>query len=216
MPVTVLQTHRLPENIEQGARCYPSRWNNTRTMGMNGKLDVNINWDDPVGRYDISFALQSFGSGAVQRVIALHMNTRGGYGFLFKDPADHRAPFLFDREREPIGGGDGTTTTFQAIVRYGDEAGDYVRTARRLDPETLRVWVNGVETQDFTLDGETGLITLATAPEASQSVEAAFEFFKAVVFERDELPAEIRLLLRDNRGGSVGAIPAINLMEVVE
>jgi uncharacterized protein (TIGR02217 family) len=110
-------------------------------------------------------------------------------GFRFKDFADFQscapgaAISAFD---QPIGTGDGHTTTFQLAKAYGDAPDTYSRPIRKPVAGTVQVAVAGAGAA-FTLDPTTGLVTLASAPMVGQPITAGFAFDTPVRFDIDRL-----------------------------
>lgn len=114
------------------------------------------------------------------------------HGFRFSDPADHKScrpsqlPQPFD---QLLGTGNGSQKTFQLQKTYGDAAGSTVRPIHLPVLGSLRVGVGTAElsASAFSVDSQTGLLTLSTAPAAGQPVRAGFCFDTPVRFDSDRL-----------------------------
>ena len=137
-------------------------------------------------------------------------------GFLYKDWEDyHSNPTIPGHSAVPgtadqlIGTGNGTQTVFQLTKTYTSGPTSYTRKIKCPVENTVRVWVNGVETTAFTVDTMTGLVTLTSAAPSGHAVRASFEFYVPVAFVDDDITTRL-----DNFG--VGGADAIMLMEVVD
>lgn len=132
------------------------------------------------------------------------------YGFRFRDFADCRsgAPGMDpDPLDQSLGEGDGATTVFQLVKRYG--AGEDAWTRRIAKPvaESVRVAVDGEETAAFTVDTSTGAVTLETAPDTGAVVTAGFAFDTPVRFDADR----IEVTLESFDAGRMAAVPLIEI-----
>lgn len=138
--------------------------------------------------------------------------------FLVQDMSD------FQIERQNIGTGDGSDTTFQLKKSYVNAViGTYDRTITK--PKQIegvggvRVWVNNVELTagQYSFSSVTGIITLSVAPTIGHAVEASCDvFFVPVRFDIDELPVDMLNYWLDAAGDdrSNVEIPTIPLIEV--
>lgn len=114
------------------------------------------------------------------------------HGFRFSDPADHKScrpsqlPQPFD---QLLGTGNGSQKTFQLQKTYGDAAGSTVRPIHLPVFGSVRVGVGTAElsASAFSVDSQTGLLTLSSAPAAGQPVRAGFCFDTPVRFDSDRL-----------------------------
>jgi uncharacterized protein (TIGR02217 family) len=134
------------------------------------------------------------------------------HGFRFKDFADWKScapsqtPAPTDQN---LGVGDGATTRFVLIKRYGTGAEAYVRTLTKPVVGTLRVAVAGGELNGsaFSLDALTGAVTLSSAPAIGAAVTAGFAFDTPVRFDTDRLDVTLE-------GFEAGRMVAAPLIEV--
>jgi len=128
------------------------------------------------------------------------------YGFRFRDFADFRSG---PGEPEPgdqlLGEGDDTRSVFQLAKAYGD----YGRVIRKPVEGSVRIAVAGVELTSghFSIDGATGEVTLATAPQLGEAVTAGFLFDTPVRFDADR----IDVTLESFEVGRVAAVPLIEI-----
>lgn len=120
---------------------------------------------------------------------------RGGLSnsFRFKDPLDYTSnsdgTVAYAVTDQNIGTGDGATKAFQLRKAYGDAAATVYRTITKPVSGRVAVAVNGVAQTDpgwsypWSVGSTTGIVTFTTAPPASESVTAGFEFDCEVRFE---------------------------------
>lgn len=128
------------------------------------------------------------------------------YGFRYKDFADHRscAPSgVVSPLDQAIGTGDGTRTVFQLTKAYGDLA----RPIRKPVADAVRVALDGVEVEAFTIDASTGEITFTSAPSVGAAVTAGFQFDTPVRFDADRIDVTLE-------GFDAGRVMAVPLIEV--
>lgn len=130
------------------------------------------------------------------------------YGFRFRDFADFQScgpggtPGPTD---QVIGTGDGTRRTFGLTRAYGD----LLRPVTKPVEGSVRVAVGGrvLETAGFTVDGTTGVVTLAVAPRNGVPVSAGFVFDVPVRFDTDR----IEVTLETFGAGRMAAVPLIEI-----
>jgi uncharacterized protein (TIGR02217 family) len=135
-------------------------------------------------------------------------------GFLWRDPIDDRSS---PPSRDPaptdqrLGTGDGTTTSFQLVKRYGDPAHEWVRSVVRPVAGSVRIAVAGVEKAAGTIFSVSsdGLVTFTPGhvPTAGQAVTAGYRFLVPVRFDTDEIRVDLSAFV-------AGEIPSIPLVEL--
>ena len=108
---------------------------------------------------------------------------------------------------QAIGTGDGATTRFQLVKRYGSGLRDYLRSITKPVAGSVRVAVAGQEVTGFTLDTLAGVVTLAAAPAMGAAVTAGFGFDVPARFDTDEL----RINLTQFAGGDIPDIPIVEI-----
>lgn len=205
---------RFPTNIARGSRGGPQRRTEIVTLAS-GREHRNARWAHSRRRYDAGSGVKTLAG--LQAVIAFFEERRGQLiGFRFRDPLDHRsaAPGAaiqpFD---QVLGTGDGTTSVFPLVKRYGVVADPYVRVITKPVAGTVRVAVGGTEKTagtQFTVDAATGLVTFLAGhvPQAGQGVTAGFEFDVPVRFDADQLEVDLSAF-------EAGDIPRIPLIEIL-
>lgn len=130
------------------------------------------------------------------------------YGFRFRDFADFQScgpggrPAATD---QVIGTGDGTRRTFGLTKAYGD----LLRPVTKPVEGSVRVAVGGrvLEAAGFTVDGVTGVVTLAVAPRTGVPVSAGFVFDVPVRFDADRIEVTLETF-------GAGRMAAVSLIEV--
>lgn len=219
---------RLPVDIERGARGGPS-FDTTIKALKTGHEKRNQNWEQSKGAWDVSYGITHLTD--LENVIDLFYAMEGStYSFRFKDWADFRIgnPLSGDvSTRQQIGLGDGTTTTFQLVRRYGFVGIKFhERDVTRPCAGTVRIFNEAVELTavesgagagEFSVDYGTGIVTLGEAPSASggsgdggaEIVAAIAEFDVPVRFEADNLEIDVTVFDSD----AVGSLPRIGLVE---
>lgn len=189
---------RLPVEIERGAVGGPQFYTNVLELSS-GHEQRNINWSQTRAQYNISYGIST--KAELEAVIHFFYARYGrAYGFRFKDWADYEV------ELQLLGVGDGSTVDFQAFKRYTDGTYTFDRTLTKLVDGTVEVYVNGVAAA-FTVDLDTGIITLTSTPSVSDQITYLCEFDVPVRFDSDSLNVTMELW-------NVGEIPAIELVEV--
>jgi len=182
----------LPLALAAGVRGGPERRTEIVTLGS-GREERNTPWAHGRRRYDIGGALTTLDD--LNALIAFFEARRGRWqAFRFRDPFDWKscAPQQEAGSLDQLlGVGDGETTTFQLVKMYGAGEDAYARPVRKPIAETVRVAVDGVETEAFTLDATTGVVTFATPPTAGVVLTAGFHFDTPVRFDADRLDATL-------------------------
>lgn len=105
-----------------------------------------------------------------------------------------------------IGVGDGESLLFPLVKNYG--AGEAVQERRIYLPVagSVRISVDGVETQNFTLDAD-GAVTLDVAPDAGAAICAGYLFDVPVRFASDRLEVSRATYL----AGEISSVPLIEV-----
>ena len=152
----------------------------------------NSLWSNARLRFDIGPGIRS--EAELGELIAFFRARRGAArGFRLRDPSDFSsnamvaAPTATD---QLLGIGDGTTTRFALIKRYGaDDTADAAQRRRitRPDAATVRVSLGGAaQASGWTIEPY-GVIAFVSAPAAGTEVRAGFLFDVPVRFAEDKL-----------------------------
>lgn len=180
---------RFPENISYGSTGGPEFSTDVITT-HNGCEQRNINWSHARTRYNIAYGVRS--NEQLTELITF-FNARKGraIGFRFKDWSDFTAT---DQE---IGIGNSKKTTFQLIKTYVSGKEKHTRTIKKPVHDTIKIYLNGVETEKYLVNYSTGEIMFTRPPAKGAIITASFEFDVPVRFDTDYLNASI-----DNYGNS--------------
>jgi uncharacterized protein (TIGR02217 family) len=163
----------------------------------------NVDWAEPRTRYDVGPGVRSQADVAV---LLDFFRARLGpaRAFRLQDPFDHSTAATPGFGDVVIGTGDGVTTRFALVKRYGQ----MVRRITRPVAGSVRVGVGGVATQGFGV-GAGGVVLLDVAPGVGVAVTAGFAFDVAVRFAEDRLQ-----VARATHGAGVAAsVPLIEVRE---
>lgn len=202
---------KLPEEVERNVQGGPGFKTDISVL-VSGHEKRNIDWSRARGEWDAAYGIQY--KEDMQAVIDLFYASVGmAYGFRFKDWSDFEVGD--DATSTPqalLPVGDGIETNFQAIKRY--EVGGFFhdRVLTRIVAGTYRVFVDAVEqteTTHYTIDINTGIITMVTAPAAAEVVGLIAEFDIPVRFGLDQLNINMATF-------EAGTLPAIPLVEIRE
>lgn len=170
----------------------------------------NSHWSDARLRFDVGPGIRS--EGELGTLIAFFRARRGAArGFRLSDPFDFSSngmtgvPTPMD---QIIGFGDGLAGTYQLSKSYGGGGEPQIRLITRPRPETLRISVDGVETDAFALSPG-GRIVLEDAPSPGAVVRAGFLFDVPVRFAEDRLDVT-------GAAFAAGEAPSVPLIEIRE
>ena len=200
---------RFPDNISRGARGGPER--RTQIVELaSGDEERNASWANSRRRYDASYGIRR--SDDLAAVVAFFEARNGRlYGFRWKDWGDYKSclpsgiPSATD---QPIGTGDGTTTTFQLVKAYISGAQSWIRAITKPVAGTVTVALGGIDqASGWSADITTGLVTFTAPPPGGTNITAGFEFDVPVRFDTDQLD-----VIHDiERLGSITSIPLIEV-----
>lgn len=202
---------RFPPGLSFGASGGPERRTEIVTLS-NGFEERNSPWAHSRRRYDAGTGLRSMDDMA--KLIAFFEARRAKlYGFRWKDWSDFKScPPSQDAGPmdQELGRGDGINRAFQLVKTYVSGDQSYVRPIRKPVKGSVRVALAAdpkVETLEFEVNIESGLITFNTAPDAGVRVTAGFEFDVPVRFDTDRIETTISTF-------NAGEVPSIPVIEV--
>jgi len=198
----------FPLDVGFGSTGGPERKTDIVTLAS-GFEERNGRWADSRRRYDAGIGVRSYAD--MQKVLAFFEERRGRlHGFRFRDPLDH-ASATTGRAIQPtdqlLGTGDGSRTDFQLRKTYGSSHAPYERIINKPVTGSLLVAVADVQTTAFSLDSETGLLSLDTPPLTGERVTAGFLFDVPVRFDTDQLELSLTAF-------EAGELPSIPLTEI--
>jgi uncharacterized protein (TIGR02217 family) len=184
MAITVYSDIVLANRVLQAGLRGKQQRRNQRVTTSSGQMAANVLWTQTLLQFDMSFIPLSHDDW--QYVQQLHEVTEGGaFGFLMEDPKD-----------SDVITGQGvvqslTSTTFQLYKRYLHAASGRYKDRKITRPResTLAVLVSG-SPATYTVDDETGIVTIAAAPSAA-NVTWTGQFYVPVHFMDDSIDWEI-------------------------
>jgi uncharacterized protein (TIGR02217 family) len=209
MSLIVLSDVVLTEDLmaAAGARGKQVR-RNSRVVTQDGTQRANIVWDATLREYEIGFIPMQRGSWA--EIETLHEVTEGGaYGFLMEDPKDSTVELGRFASL--------TSTTFQLYKRYLHAGSSRTKDRKITRPRSVdgTLTISGVAKTlgvDYTVDDETGIFTIPSAPSAANLAWTG-PFYVPVHFRDDSIDWE---LVRPGEDARLLAGPTLVLQEVRE
>ena len=191
---------RFPDSISFNSSTI-LEFNTTIITSKNGKEYRNVNWNNNKMKFNIVNGIKT--KTELNEVIKFFRNVKGkAYGFRFKDWTD------FSAINQQIGIGDGETKEFQLIKTYTINGNTYTRKIKKPVISTIKVFLDGIETNDFSIDLTNGLISFEVAPSDTTIITANFEFDVPVRFNNDLLEVSLNSL-------SSGKINNLELIEII-
>lgn len=202
---------RFPASVSFGAFGGPQRRTDIVTLS-NGFEERNTPWAHARRRYDAGLGMRSLTD--IEAVIAFFEARRGQlFGFRWKDWTDYRSSAA---DAQPgagdqlLGSADGVATEFTLSKLYVSGGVSYTRPISKPVPGSVQVSRDGSDLQaglDFSVDHETGVVTLSDAPPAGAVLRAGFEFDVPVRFDTDRLDISAS-------GVEAGEIPSVPVIEI--
>jgi len=125
------------------------------------------------------------------------------FAFLLRDFAD------FIVTKQHIGIGNGITKDFQLYKIYDDEEHPYIRKITRIRENSLKIFLEGKEVNDWELVKDKGIISLQNSLQENKNLSASFQFYVTVRFFDDNFDYKLRT------DGTV-EILNVSLIEVIE
>ena len=170
----------------------------------------NSLWSNARLRFDVGPGIRS--EAELGTLIAFFRARRGAArGFRLRDPSDHSSsgmtgtPSMTD---QLLGIGDGVTSTFPLIKRYGSGEAEQLRRITRPHPPSVTVSLDGSTATGWTLaDG--GVIEFASPPAAGKIVRAGYLFDVPVRFAEDRLDVS-------GAAFAAGEAPSVPIIEIRE
>lgn len=197
---------RFPLSIGLAAIGGPERRTEVVTLAS-GYEERNAVWAGSRRKWDVAPGIRSLDDIAV--LTAFFEARRGRLqAFRFLDPFDHSSASPSAEESaadQIIGEGDGQTTRFQLVKRYGLTEEGWVRAIKHPVEVSVLVAVSGGAAA-FQLDTG-GVVELDTAPPVGAEITAGFRFDTPARFDTDSLA----VTLEGDRAGDAGSVPLIEV-----
>jgi len=154
-------------------------WSTKSKRSASGKTVRASFWSFPIWHFKLKYAYIRDSDAAdsdLKTIIGFFNQRMGAFdSFLYECPDDNTAT------NQVIALGDGVTTTFQLCRDYGG----FIEPIHNPKEETLVVFLNGVKTTAFSVDGK-GRIVFTTPPAQGVAISASFKFYFRVTFAEDE------------------------------
>lgn len=197
---------RLDLGIDYGAVGGP-RYKTTAITEGNGADQRNINWSQPLGRWQIGRGEDNpLDSEDLDYLQGFFLDRDGPeQGFRFKDWSDFKA------KNQLLGTGNGVKTQFQLRKTYTAAGYSVNRPITKPVANTIQVYLGGVlQPSGWTLNLTNGLLTFTVPPAEGVEVRANFEFDVPVRLEGDSLDSRF-----ESWQGAEGLF-ALQVLSVVE
>jgi uncharacterized protein (TIGR02217 family) len=170
----------------------------------------NSDWADARMRYDAGPGVRS--ETDVGTLIAFFRARRGAArGFRFRDPFDHSSGDMIGTpgpDDQFLGSGDGATTLFPLVKRYGEDPDQQVRRIMLPVPGSVRVSIDMVEQASGWIVEE-GAILFDTPLAEDAEVRAGYLFDVPVRFAQDRLEVSRATFL----AGEAVSVPLIEIRQ---
>jgi uncharacterized protein (TIGR02217 family) len=208
--ITVLADVIVPDDvIAAGVRGKQMR-RNDRARAASGKMKISVGWSRTLREYEIGITAMSVTQW--QAIEALHEVTEGGaYGMLLRDPKDFTVTDASGKATL-ISAGD---HTYQLVQRKTETSSartkDRIVTRPKASDFILKI--SGTPTGSYTLDDDTGIVTIPADPAAS-TVTWSGPIYVPVHFREDFIDWEMVRPGSEDARLFVG--PAVMLDEVRE
>lgn len=197
---------RFPVALGRDASVVPA-FSTAVATSASGFEQRNAEWADARLSFDAGPGVR--GLPELHELIAFFRARRGAaIGFRFEDPFDNSSNGMIGEPGTTdqfIGTGDGASTDFALIKRYGDQE----RRITRPVAGTVRVAVDGVERVGGWAMGDLGVVSFEVAPDDGAEIFAGFRFDVPVRFAEDRLDLSRATF-------AAGEIPSVPLIEVRE
>jgi uncharacterized protein (TIGR02217 family) len=201
---------RFPLQLGFGAAGGPEFSTQIAVTGS-GHEQRNSQWSDARVHYDAGVGIRSEADLAV--LLGFFRGRRGqAHGFRFRDPIDHSSAepgHSAAAGDQLLGIGDGVTTGFALVKRYGDGEEVQVRRITRPDADSLRVAIDGTPLGTGWTLGGLGYVDFDQPPLPGAVITAGFEFDVPVRFAADRIDVSIA-------GWQAGELPSVPLVELRE
>ncbi len=202
----------FPLSIALGALGGPRRRTEIVTLSS-GREERNSPWAGARRRWDAGIGVKTLDD--LHTLLAFFEARRGAlHGFRWRDPVDFQscAPSQTPQAGDqPLGAGDGATTSFSLIKRYASGGHSTDRSIAKPVTGTVLVAADAVlqtEGVDFTVNASTGTVTFATAPANGAVLTAGYQFDTPVRFDTDQLDISL-----DSFGA--GEAPSVPVIEIL-
>lgn len=190
---------QFPPDVSYGAAGGPG-YSTTVVATLSGREYRNSNWASARGRWNVAHGLRN--REQVAALIAFFRARKGrAHGFRFKDWTDYQAT------GQVVGTGDGQGVAYQLVKTYSSGAETESRIIAKPVAGSLRITLDGIESDGWSLDATTGLVTFSTPPAGGVIIAADFDFDVPARFDTDHMD----LAVETWQLGTWGSIPIVEI-----
>lgn len=199
----------FPKDISYGS-VFKQGYSNRIGESLSGFESVNINWENSRLVVDVKYGVRRQ-SQLTDLLNFFHEMMGSAYAFRFFDHTDFRSKDATDPTPETyqdqiiLDSAVGGETVIQTVKNYGTVR-NTVREIFKLDSAfTYLLGINGTEKfspGDFTVDYDTGIVTLSSGLTALDQVTAGYQYHVPMRFQEDEIPVTLEYY----QGGGSGVI----------
>ena len=210
MTITVLSDVIAPNSLWAAGVTGRQIRLNARAQNQGGHMKINVVRSRTLRRYE--FGTVPLRVQVWQTLEGLYEVTdAGAFGFLVQDPKDNSATHETGRV-DLLNAG---AHTYRLYKRWTSAGSTRTKDRRVTRPRasTFTLQISGVPTTSFTLNDETGVVTIPADPLAS-TVTWAGSFYVPVHFDNDEIDWD--LVVAGHADARFATGPQIALMEVFE
>jgi uncharacterized protein (TIGR02217 family) len=184
--------------------------NNKRAQNVGGFKQIQVRWSTSLRMYE--FGTVPLDLDVWRTLEALYEYTdAGGYGFLLQDPADCIIPRSIGR----VINYESSDNTYRLVERKTVAGGAFThdRVVTRPEVSPFRLFISDVEEMSYTLDEETGVVTIPSDPDPT-TVSWSGRSYVPVHFAEDKINWE--LVVAGPAEARFFAGPAVRLEEIRE
>lgn len=210
MTIPILSTVIAPDSLWSATVRGKLQRRNRRAENIGGYKQINVLWSNSLRRWEFGTLPMTL---AVWRALeALYEVTdAGASGFLVHDPSDCVVSNAYGRAIDA----NTVANTYQLVERKTTPTGSLThdRTIRRLDASSFLLYLSGVLHGTYTLDANTGIVTIPADPTAA-NISWAANTYVPVHFENDDLDWDLELAGDEEARLFIG--PSVTLVEIRE
>ena len=183
---------QFPVDISKGSGGGPQYKTSVISMYSGGETR-NIGWTYPRHNFDAALGIRT--RAHLESVIAFFHVVKGrAHTFRWKDWADYKSCSVNSTKAatdQALGTGDGVEDEFQLVKNYTFGATTVSRKIVTPVSGTTVIALNGVATDAFTVDTDTGIVTMNAAPGLAVVITAGYEFDVPCRLDTDEMSTSL-------------------------
>lgn len=155
----------------------------SKSASQNRYINRSQDWHRSFRSYELRFPVQDQDDLETTETfwMAHNFSEDGEDAFLVEDPRDHTV------SGTEFGTGDGSTQDYRLKIDYSYGDRTHKELARYVKSGTLNVFIDGSETNNYSIDDDNGVVTFDTSPASGTNLSASFEYLRKVIFLEDDL-----------------------------